>query len=209
MNDAKNRSIVVFFVFLLLPDFCSAVSLYQAVRRELFPLNVNIIFSAETLRKIQTISDAYEIKILGNIQHLGTCFMQDLLVFLKQDALSPDAINAKVLKGGYGMDAYDYESRYNASFYVLEFAHQPSNKILCKFIEGMQHMQYISTETLNVFQEADKIFRQFVQDCSVDNKLQGILRHAIRKWYDDERAWQFKAPLHDMWCLVANASGGQ
>ena len=100
----KVRLKIFLLSSVLLPfiEPCSATRpLREIVRKDLINNFAVSISSEELLQKIQKLSNDYEDKILKNLQRLSNALMQDLLVFLQEDALSLDGIRAKIVASGY------------------------------------------------------------------------------------------------------------
>lgn len=170
--------------------------------------------SNETLQKIQTASEIYENRLCEHLQRLGICLMRDLLLFLRQDARSIDEIRIAVSGDEYEKSIRDYQTRGDAYVCTVNFTRRSFDKIMRELKNAETEPQdrstrYVSAETLKVFREAARFFRQFAQECGTDGVTEEIMRNAVHDWYGSKKAQYFGSAFHDAWYWVAEASGGR
>lgn len=200
-------------LFILLPEttsFGATGSLYEKICSKLQWTAFDINFSDENLKKV---CDTYETKIFEQLQQLKISLMRDLLIFLKQDARSLEAIKRKIHEGGYEKATYDYRARCNAYFDMRNFIFQPLKDILNRPNKTVSpeetNTRWFSPETLNIFQKTDESLQQFAEDCAITNAVRKLpIASIIYEWYNNEKGWYFRSFCEGAWLSAANASGG-
>ena len=185
------RIFLLFSVLLPFIEPCSATRpLREIVLKDLINNFAVSISSEELLQKIQKLSNDYEDKILKNLQRLSNALMQDLLVFLQEDALSLDGIRAKIVAGGY--QDFKKTKHLADSFCFYNLSRWSFDKIQCELTNppdaSKPNFRHLSDTTLKIFRKAEFLFQEYAQACAkifnVTDEIAEILRTGIRSWYD-------------------------
>lgn len=141
--------------------------------------------SEELLKKIQTCSDVYEVRILENLHELTVALMQELLALLRKDALSFEEIRTKIDTGGYKNPSD--QRRRKDFFYFHHLSRWSFDKIQHELTNQANapnpNFRYLTKTTLKVFLEVESLFQEYVRDCNVTDEIGKILHKNIRCFF--------------------------
>ena len=208
----KLRVRLLFPVLLLFTTPCCATRpLCEIVLTDLYNNFAIPIRSEELSRKIRRISNDYEAKIVENLQRLSVASMEDLLAFLRKDALSLEEILTKIDTGGYqnkhreDVFCFHHLSRWSFDKIQGELA-EPTDT-------SEKNFRHLSETTVKVFLEAELLFQEYVRACgeifNITDEIGEILNKSIRSLYNLKKSEMLYNELYgDPWYLAARASDG-